>query len=119
MLYGTVVQWFPAKGFGFIGVERGSDVFFHASALGGCQIINVEIGQPVKYELVEGSEPVRRRRDKDDLLDGVVPAKPKAPQAKFVEFIDKIPGKIIEIAEDNSRIAHHPKARRKKPNWRR
>ena len=118
MLYGVIAQWFPAKQFGFITPTQGADIFFHSSAIGGCKPLNVEIGQAVQYELVEGNAPLRKRRTKDDILDG--PAeKPKAAQAKLVEFIDKIPGKIIDITGDNSRIEHHPNAARKKPNWRR
>jgi cold shock CspA family protein len=116
-LYGVIVQWFPAKLFGFIRPTHGSDVFFHANSIGGCQPMEIQIGQPVQYELEPAAAPLKTRRTKEDLLDGP-PPKPKAAQAKLVEFIEKIPGKIIDIAGDNSRVEHHPKARRKKPNWR-
>ena len=37
MRYGTVIQYFPAKGFGFIKPDAGPDVYFHITALGACQ----------------------------------------------------------------------------------
>jgi cold shock CspA family protein len=119
VLYGVIVQWFPAKKFGFIAPDRGPDIFFHISAIGGCQPTFVEIGQPVKYELEPGTEP--KRPPRRSRLDGPAPEpeERKSPVAKLVEFIDRIPGAVLEAPDDTSRVAHHPKARRKKPNWRR
>jgi cold shock CspA family protein len=119
MLYGTVVQWQPRKGFGFIRPDRGQDVFFHISALGACQAEpRIEIGQPVQYELEPGTEPKRRpplRRNFDDK-----PEPQEKPRAKIVELIDKIPGAFLnDQVNEEAKVQHHPKARRKKPTWRR
>lgn len=41
------------KGFGFIQVEGGPDVFFHHSACGG-QYENLQVGQAVSFEMEQG-----------------------------------------------------------------
>ena len=65
MRYGTVVQYFPAKGFGFIRPDFGPDIFFHITALGACESqLQIEPGQPVKYELVPGTEAPPGWRDR-------------------------------------------------------
>ena len=33
MRYGTVIQYFPDKKFGFIQPDKGEDIFFHISAV--------------------------------------------------------------------------------------
>ena len=50
------VKWFNAeKGFGFIEVEGGSDVFVHFSAIQGDGFKTLEEGQEVSFEIVEGN----------------------------------------------------------------
>lgn len=50
-----VVKWFNAeKGFGFISVEGEKDVFVHFSAIEGDGFKNLEEGQNVKFEVVDG-----------------------------------------------------------------
>jgi cold shock CspA family protein len=121
MLYGTVVRYFPKKGFGFIQADYGPDVFFHATALGAC-IANPDIkpGQAVKYELVPGTEPKRGRpmppRDRRDASG----SEPTGPQAQLVELIDRIPGgSLDEMEQSQQPDTRHPRARRRKPTWRR
>jgi cold shock CspA family protein len=117
MRYGTVIQYFPGKGFGFIKPDFGPDVFFHVTAIGGCEPApEIKPGQAVKYELVPGTEPKRKRRRPRDEDDEAAASEPARPQAKFVELIERIPGGALEPPP---KPATHPKARRKKPTWRR
>ena len=54
MTQGTV-KWFNAeKGFGFIEVEGGSDVFAHLSAIQGDGFKTLEEGQKVEFEVEQG-----------------------------------------------------------------
>jgi CspA family cold shock protein len=54
MHQGTV-KWFNAeKGFGFIEVEGGNDVFVHFSAIQADGFKTLEEGQRVEFEIVEG-----------------------------------------------------------------
>lgn len=55
MTTGTV-KWFNAeKGFGFITVDGGNDVFAHFSAITGEGFKTLEEGQKVSFEIVEGN----------------------------------------------------------------
>jgi cold shock CspA family protein len=120
MRYGTVVQYFPAKGFGFIRPDSGPDIFFHITALGACESqLQIEPGQPVKYELVPGTERKFRSRPKRSDEDSTKPEQLVHPRAKLVELIDKIPGAILEEDAHEQHSARHPRARQKKPSWRR
>ena len=48
------VKWFNGeKGFGFIEVEGGEDVFVHFSAIQGDGFKTLDEGQPVEFEIVE------------------------------------------------------------------
>lgn len=50
------VKWFNnEKGFGFIEVEGGDDVFVHFSAITGDGFKSLEEGQEVSFEIVEGN----------------------------------------------------------------
>jgi cold shock CspA family protein len=117
MRYGTIIQYFPARRFGFIRPDSGPDIFFHASALGACDPQpRIAPGQPVKYELIPGTEPKGRRRSRRD--DDEPDVEPARPQAKLVELIDKIPGGRLQGSPGKAQPPH-PRARRKKPSWRR
>ncbi len=50
------VKWFNSeKGFGFIEVQGGDDVFVHFSAIQGDGFKTLEEGQEVSFEIVEGN----------------------------------------------------------------
>jgi cold shock protein len=50
------VKWFNnEKGFGFIEIEGGDDVFVHFSAIQGDGFKSLEEGQEVSFEVVEGN----------------------------------------------------------------
>ena len=54
MHQGTV-KWFNAeKGYGFIAVEGGNDVFVHFSAIQTDGFKTLEEGQRVEFEIVDG-----------------------------------------------------------------
>ncbi|WP_127533925.1 cold-shock protein CspD [Paenibacillus kobensis] len=55
MVSGTV-KWFNAeKGFGFIEVEGGDDVFVHFSAIAGDGYKSLDEGQRVEFNIVQGN----------------------------------------------------------------
>lgn len=54
MQQGTV-KWFNSeKGYGFLQVEDGNDVFVHYTAILGDGFRTLEEGQRVEFEIVEG-----------------------------------------------------------------
>lgn len=50
------VKWFNAeKGYGFISIEDGNDVFVHFSAIQGDGFKTLDEGQAVEFEITEGN----------------------------------------------------------------
>ena len=66
MAEGTIKR-LTDKGFGFIEVRPGKDMFFHLSALEGCRFEDLQEGQKVSFNEGEG---------------------PKGPRAENVQPID-------------------------------
>ena len=54
MATGTVKWFSPEKGFGFITQSEGPDVFVHFSGITGEGYKNLEEGQAVEFEIVDG-----------------------------------------------------------------
>ena len=56
MLQGTV-KWFnPRKGYGFIAMPDGRDVFVHYSSIAAEGFKTLDVGDPVAFEVVEGEK---------------------------------------------------------------
>jgi CspA family cold shock protein len=51
------VKWFNnSKGYGFIEIEDGKDVFVHFSAINGSGYRSLEEGQAVEFDITEGAK---------------------------------------------------------------
>ena len=51
------VKWFNnSKGYGFIEIEGGKDIFVHYSAIEGSGYRSLEEGQPVEFEITQGTK---------------------------------------------------------------
>lgn len=101
MQYGFIRKVSFDRGFGFIEQERGSDVYFHATNVAEQAFDRIMPDQAVKFEL----EP---RKEGDEA---------KGLRAKVVHLLDRMPGGILQPAP-TSLAKHHPKARQRKPTWR-
>ena len=52
-----IVKWFNAdKGYGFIAVDGGQDVFVHFSAIVGDGYRSLEEGQKVEFDITQGQK---------------------------------------------------------------
>ena len=56
MATGTVKWFSPEKGFGFITQSEGPDVFVHFSGISGEGYKNLEEGQSVEFDIVDGQK---------------------------------------------------------------
>lgn len=55
-MYKGIVKWFNSeKGFGFITVNGGDDVFVHFSSIQGDGYKSLEEGQAVSFDITEGN----------------------------------------------------------------
>ncbi len=69
-----VVKWFsPKKGYGFITLQDGQEVFVHYSAIGGEGFRSLEQGDKVEFEVTEGL--AGRQRDAQVVRGGFTHAR--------------------------------------------
>jgi CspA family cold shock protein len=100
MVIGTISKIIPEKGIGFITpCAPGADVFFHFSAAVGGQFDQLQEGQAVSFDLERANET------------------PDRPRASKVEPCDS--RLLGRRAVDERPNASHPRARHRKPTWRR
>jgi cold shock CspA family protein len=103
MLYGTVKKIAANRGFGFIEQEGRLDVYFHATVVEEGKFDNIQLDQPVMFEL--------EKRDRES-------TEPYKPRAAKVKLIDRIPGGTLPRTPQSLAPKHHPRARQSKPKWR-
>jgi CspA family cold shock protein len=54
MARGGVKSFDPAKGYGFLAVEGGKDVFFHGTSVEGADAKSLAAGTKVRFEVKQG-----------------------------------------------------------------
>ncbi len=109
MFYGTIRSVNPEKAYGFIEADRGPDVFFMFAVVDeGGLVGRIVPRQAVMYV------PEKVKRDEDGVA---LPT--KGPRAERVVLIDRVPGEELPPAPEAQQVKHHPKARQRKPTWRR
>ena len=82
MTQGTV-KWFNGdKGYGFIAVEGGPDVFVHFSAITGSGYRSLEEGQKVELDITQGQKGPRRKTSGSLPDASAASAIPDAPQPR-------------------------------------
>jgi predicted RNA-binding protein YlqC (UPF0109 family)/cold shock CspA family protein len=59
---GKIKRLFGGRDYGFIEVETGRTIFFHASSLQGVGIRSLSLNQPVEFEIEEGPKGIRAVR---------------------------------------------------------
>lgn len=104
MRIGQIITLVADRKFGFIRSEHfREDVFFHYTTLEGLNPKRLRIGQDVEFEI---DELLRINKQK---LEAVLVREPAKPLSHTLQE-ESVPG---------FKAAHHPKARRKKPTWKR
>src|SRR5262245_52786510 len=105
MQYGTIVEFFPSKGYGFIRPDFGPDVFFHMTAFGACQErLEIVTGQMVKYELASATEVLPAEPDQSATKRR--PAESSRPQASMVELVDSLPPESVSTTRKPQVVRH-------------
>ena len=99
MKIGVICKMISEKGIGFIRpCDTGGDVFFHSSVVVGGQFEQLKEGQAVSFD-----------------LDRTKEARDRLRAAKVAPCDEKLLGRR---AEDEPPPARHPRARGRKPTWR-
>lgn len=104
MFYGTIKRLESGRGFGFI-ETGGRDVYFHAADIGDETFQRLTLNQPVTFEYA--------KREKD-----VEPEDRKGPRAIKLKLIERLPGGLLQTAQDLA-PKHHPRARQRRATWKR
>jgi cold shock CspA family protein len=104
MRIGQIITLVADRKFGFIRTEHfREDVFFHFSTLQGLNPKRLRIGQDVEFEIDE------LLRINKQQLEATIVQEPAKPLSHTLQ----------EESVPEFRAAHHPKARRRKPTWKR
>ncbi|MFO0014906.1 MAG: cold shock domain-containing protein [Planctomycetota bacterium] len=104
MRIGQIITLVADRKFGFIRTEHfREDVFFHFSTLEGLNPKRLRIGQDVEFEI---DELLRINKQK---LEATIVREPAKPLSH----------RLQEEIVPEFKAAHHPKARRRKPTWKR
>jgi CspA family cold shock protein len=86
MAQGTV-KWFNGdKGYGFIAVEGGPDVFVHFSAITGGGYRNLEEGQKVEFDITQARRDPRRKTPRSS-PDAPAASAPRPPRSLPVAWL--------------------------------
>jgi CspA family cold shock protein len=87
MAQGTV-KWFNGdKGYGFIAVEGGQDVFVHFSAITGGGYRSLEEGQKVEFDITQGQKGAQAETSGSSADPSAATACPDAGQSR-------VPGRV-------------------------
>jgi cold shock protein len=82
MAQGTV-KWFNGdKGYGFIAVEGGPDVFVHFSAITGGGYRSLEEGQKVEFDITQGQKGPQAEKSRSPADTSAASALPDAAQPR-------------------------------------
>jgi len=104
MRIGQIITLVADRKFGFIRSEHfREDVFFHFTTLQGLNPKRLRIGQDVEFEIDE------LLRINKQQLEATIVQEPAKPLSHTLQE-ETVPG---------FKAAHHPKARRRKPSWKR
>lgn len=102
MRVGIIAKLIEDRKFGFIETDHfRDDVFFHQSCLEGLTFKRLYVGQEVEFEINE-----ILRMDEDKLEATIV----KASSIPLSKSVDDQP-------QRGMRASHHPRARQRKPSW--